>query len=451
LLKAQRVMRKSQRINSTSEFPDYDRSQSLSQQTYDIQASKLSNTLLDTKLRYQDGYAIFSDGSSTLSEDKAGYGVVIVPLNTAHMAFSIHERINSNSNSVMTAEEKLTIRSSVIAEIFGKVELDSSATTFMGARKRTVNSGEISGLIAAMLWIQLQPIQKAIYVFSDSQYAIGQIVGNNASSSTENKAIVQQGQKLLHSIKDQRRSVLADISNMWAGHLEFLHIKSHSGHPLNDFADDLAKRGADGEECYEGLYECIVKINTGNSRIRFGGSKPLADRYPELLSERNDVYGRVVGMDGRNTYLVQWYVQNAQKGCIYSHEGSEIVKLGDGLEAATRWSFSEEIRIGFPRLTMKSQWAQELGEDGRAQPSPKRKHKRIDGHEGNSPSCSQSQGDESRTIGDGIREIASSMDKGIKGGKTGRNKGSSNQKKPKHTSPSSSQRNESHDSDAMDA
>jgi hypothetical protein len=126
-----------------------------------------------------------------------------------------------------------------------------------------------------------------------------------------------------------------------------LHIKSHSGHPLNDFADDLAKRGADGEECYEGLYECIVKINTGNSRIRFGGSKPLADRYPELLSERNDVYGRVVGMDGRNTYLVQWYVQNAQKGCIYSHEGSEIVKLGDGLEAATRWSFSEEIRIGY--------------------------------------------------------------------------------------------------------
>ena len=108
-------------------------------------------------------------------------------------------------------------------------------------------------VIAAMLWIQLQPIQKAIYVFSDSQYAIGQIVGNNASSTTENKAIVQQGQKLLHSIKEQRQSVLADTSNMWAGHLEFLHIKSHSGHPLNDFADDLAKRGADGEECYEGL------------------------------------------------------------------------------------------------------------------------------------------------------------------------------------------------------
>jgi len=53
------------------------------------------------------------------------------------MAFSIHERINSNNNSVMTAEEKLTIRSSITAEIFGKVERDSSATTLMGATKRT--------------------------------------------------------------------------------------------------------------------------------------------------------------------------------------------------------------------------------------------------------------------------------------------------------------------------
>jgi len=162
-------------------------------------------------------------------------------------------------------------------------------------------------------------------------------------------------------------------------------------------------------------YECIVKINTGNSKIKFGGSKPLADRYPELLSERNDVYGRVVGMDGRNTYLVQWYVQEAQKGCIYSHEGSEIVKLGDGLEAATRWSFSEEIRIGFPRLTAKSQWAQELNDEGRAQPSPKRKHKRTDGDVWDSPSCSQSQGDESRTISDGTRKEKHYAKRGRKG------------------------------------
>jgi ribonuclease HI len=330
----------------------------------------------------------------------------------------------------------------------GKVEIDSSATTFMGApHERTVNSGELSGLIAAMLWIQLQPIQKAIYVFSDSQYALGQRVGNNASAINENKAIVQRGQKLLNSIKGQRQSVLADTSNMWAGNLEFSHIKGHSGHPLNDFADDLAKRGADEEECYEGLHECIVKINTGNSRIKFGGSKTLADRYPELLSEGNDAYGRVVGMDGRNTYLVQWYVQNAQKGCIYSHEGSEILKLGDGLEAATRGSFSEEIRIGFPRLTVNSQWAQELGEERRAQPSPKRTQKGIDGDVRDSPSCSQSQGDESRTIGDGIREKVSSIGRG-------RKRGSTNEKRSKHTSPNPSQGNglqDSIDSSTMDA
>jgi len=69
-------------------------------------------------------------------------------------------------------------------------------------------------------------------------------------------------------------------------------------------------------------------------------------------------------MDGRSTYLVQWYVQEAQKGCIYSHEGSEIEKLGDCLEATTRSSFSEEVRMRFPRLTINSHWAQELGEEG---------------------------------------------------------------------------------------
>ena len=176
-------------------------------------------------------------------------------------------------------------------------------------------------------------------------------------------------------------------------------------HPVNDYADDLAKKGAQGEECYEGIHECIVKINKGYSKLKFGGSysKTLADRYPELLSVGNDTFGRIVGKDGRNTYLVQWYVREAQKGCIYLHEGSEIEKLGNCLDATARASFSEEVRMGFPRLTINSQWAQELGEEGRAQPSPKRKHRGTDGDVRNSQSC-QSQGDESGTNGDGIRE-----------------------------------------------
>ena len=104
---------------------------------------------------------------------------------------------------------------------------------------------------------------------------------------------------------------------------------------------------------------------------------------------------------------------------------------------------------------MKSQWAQELGEDGRAQPSPKRKHKRINSHERNSPSCSQSQGDDyiddSKTIGDEMSEEVPSVGRVRKRGKAGGNRGSINEKRSKHPSPSPSQGNGSQDSDAMDA
>ena len=123
-------------------------------------------------------------------------------------------------------------------------------------------------------------------------------------------------------------------------------------------------------------------------------------------------------MDGHNTYLVQWYAQEAQEDCIYSHEGSEIEKLGNGAEAMTRLSFSEEVRIGFSRLTVNSHWARVLGEEGRAPPSPKRRHKGVSGVIGDSPSCSQSQGDELELSGDKTRrEVSPEREKRKEGGK----------------------------------
>ena len=40
-------------------------------------------------------------------------------------------------------------------------------------------------------------------------------------------------------------------------------MEGQSGHPLNDYADDIAKKGAEGEQCFEGVHECIVKIHKG--------------------------------------------------------------------------------------------------------------------------------------------------------------------------------------------
>ena len=98
---------------------------------------------------------------------------------------------------------------------------------------------------------------------------------------------------------------------------------------------------------------------------------------------------------------------------------------------------------------MNSQWALELGEEGRTQPSPKRKQKGIVVDIRNSQSCSQSLGDE--TIGDEIREEVSSVGKGRKRGKARGNREIINEKRSKHSSQSPSQGNGSQDSDAMDA
>ena len=107
--------------------------------------------------------------------------------------------------------------------------------------------------------------------------------------------------------------------------------------------------------------------------------------------------------------------------------------------------------MGFPRLTANSHRARELGEDGWKQPSPKRKQKGIDGDTRDSQSCSQSQGDDSKTIGDEMSEEVSSVGRGRKRGKARRNKESTNEKRLKHSSQSPSQRNGSQDSDARDA
>jgi len=131
------VRKKSQLSNRNKVTSGNNRPQFLSQQQYNTHlASKLSNTMSNTKLRHNDGYAIFTDGSSTLFDNKAGYRVVVVPLHIAHMAFMIHERIATYSSEIMTADEQSINQSNVVAEILGTVETD----TIMQIAKRGADS-----------------------------------------------------------------------------------------------------------------------------------------------------------------------------------------------------------------------------------------------------------------------------------------------------------------------
>ena len=83
----------------------------------------------------------------------------------------------------------------------------------------------------------------------------------------------------------------------------------------------------------------------------FGGGRSLANRYPERLesSSGDDVYGLVVGTNSRNTYLVQCYFKTAHEA--YSYTETEKKQQLDG-----RPSFAEEVRIGFPRLSINDRW-----------------------------------------------------------------------------------------------
>jgi len=136
-----------------------------------------------------------------------------------------------------------------------------------------------------------------------------------------------------------------------------------------------------------------VEMKQSNTAVKHGGGKDVATRYTELvtLGPRVYVYGRIVGMEGCGI-LLQWYIDKVQEGCIYLHGSSEIVKLGNGQIAATRHGnvrnppFSEEVRIGFPRLSFTDSLAQESGEEGSTVSSPRRRSRTLE-----SPNNSQSQ------------------------------------------------------------
>ena len=118
----------------------------------------------------------------------------------------------------------------VRAELWGPVETDSNSDWHVGAAKGTNNTGEITGIGQALMW--LRDIDKsstpAVMLF-DSCYAANMVTGRWQPNA--NIALVEWARNLLKDVEATGRPV------------HWVHIKGHSSDGGNDRADELVQWG----------------------------------------------------------------------------------------------------------------------------------------------------------------------------------------------------------------
>lgn len=120
------------------------------------------------------------------------------------------------------------------AELYGPVVTDRDSPLSLGAEVGSNNTGELSALGEAMLWLRDEaPGSKTLpaAVHYDSQYAANIATGRNRAH--KNLELASTVQRLYAEIKQQRP-------------LSLVYVKGHSGVAGNELADHLASMGAEG-------------------------------------------------------------------------------------------------------------------------------------------------------------------------------------------------------------
>merc|ERR1712032_1726155 len=127
-----------------------------------------------------------------------------------------------------------------VAELYGPVILDAKAEHFVGAEVGSNNTGELSAVCEALLWLRdFETGNRPSVICYDSTYAAHITTGR--FNAQKNIALARQAQALYREVSAQRK-------------LRFAHVKGHSGDKWNDVADSLANRGAVGERCNVGRW-----------------------------------------------------------------------------------------------------------------------------------------------------------------------------------------------------
>ena len=124
-------------------------------------------------------------------------------------------------------------------ELFGPVVCETNGKGFLGAEVGSNNTGELSAVCEALIYVRDMLDNCEVCVYHDSTYAVNVITGE--MKAKKNKALVEKGATLL-------------IEARMSCTVTFKHVKAHSGHQWNDLADALAKRGATGDVCDVGRW-----------------------------------------------------------------------------------------------------------------------------------------------------------------------------------------------------
>ena len=163
-----------------------------------------------------DGGAILEDGKTNPpTAAKAGWGVAAYKITGAWA-------------------EKAVSGIEQVAEIWGPVEMDIASDYFLGARKLTNHTAEISGMcMAFLLLLTVRLHHVAIYYDAETDAAM---LKDDTGEPAENQAIISVGRELRRLV-EQNGTVL-----------HWVKVKGHSADTINDKADELATVGMHGKD-----------------------------------------------------------------------------------------------------------------------------------------------------------------------------------------------------------
>ena len=112
-----------------------------------------------------------------------------------------------------------------VANLYGPVVTDVSSEWFMGATRGTNQTGELCGVVAALLWMLTHVFDEDdVVICVDSLYAGNQLEGFWRVNC--NKDLIDLGKDLLRQVREKRT-------------VTFVHVKGHSEDGGNDRADLL--------------------------------------------------------------------------------------------------------------------------------------------------------------------------------------------------------------------
>ena len=173
-----------------------------------------------------------------------------------------------------------------VADLWGRAVLDRRSEWFQGCARATNNTGELTGIAQALLWLLHidEDTDPAVIVY-DSMYAANMVQGRWQPKT--NLEVIEQGVRLLAKVRARRA-------------VHFVHSKGHSGFWGNDRADQRADWG---------------KCDVPYSRLRAGGASEgdgVRNRVDENEEASRQLAAKAEADEGRRVAGVTGGVAGAE-------------------------------------------------------------------------------------------------------------------------------------------